>query len=79
MPYLPVTPTSVLGVSNLVKRGGGGLGGKGRRWEESDGLLFVRFVMIAICIAVLGEGGCLDVLLAMLLALEKESRWSGFA
>lgn len=42
MPYLPVTPTSVL---VLVS------GGRENVGEGKNGLLFVRLVMVAICVS----------------------------
>lgn len=42
MPYLPVTPTSVLVLA---------FGGRGNVGEGKNGLLFVRLVMVAICVS----------------------------
>lgn len=47
MPYLPVTPTSVL---VLVS------GGRENVGEGKNGLLFVRLVMVAICVRRLDWG-----------------------
>lgn len=42
VPYLPVTPTSVLVLA---------FGGRGNVGEGKNGLLFVRLVMVAICVS----------------------------
>ena len=69
VPYFPVTPTSGYHVSDLAKRGG--------REDGDGGSLFVRFVMVAVCVGGLGR---FDVLMSMCFCCARiVVEWSGFA
>lgn len=72
MPYFPVTPTSGYHVSDLAKEGG--------REGGDGGLLFVRFVMVAVCVGGFGGRGLFDVLVSMCFRCARiVVEWSGFA
>lgn len=69
VPYLPVTPTSALVLD--FARQGDGRGG-------SDGLLFVRFVMVADYAGIMEEWW-FDIAGVEALRMQKKSWWSGLA